>query len=355
MNELEKARAKINEIDANIAACFMERMKAVEEVIAYKMKHDLPIFDGCREKRVIERNLNLVDDELKPYFKDCLSHLMRISKDYQNAILNQGNYGYQGVKGAFSQLATSRLFPKGKQKSYESFEGVIQGLLKREIEKGVLPFENSTTGEIGEVLDLIYKYDVYITSVYDLKVDQNLMAIPGTKLSDIKKIYSKLQALEQCEESLKAFDYELVPYMNTALAAQYVSELQDKTVAAIAAKESAEEYGLEILMENINSQSENYTRFIVVENDLPQKSSLIMVMFTVNHEAGALVKIMQVIANHQVNMTSIKSRACKDQMWQYYFYVEIEGNIEDENMKACLKECESYCEQFKIVGCVKVR
>ncbi len=178
MNELEKARIKINEADRMIAESFEKRMKAVEEVISYKMKHDLPIYDGAREKQVIERNLaNLHDEKLKPYFSDCLVQMMRISKEYQNAILHRGIYGYQGVRGAFGQIATSRLFPSGQQKSYPRFEDVILGVIHHEIEKGVLPFENSTTGEVGEVFDLLYKYDVKITSFYDLKVDQNLMGI----------------------------------------------------------------------------------------------------------------------------------------------------------------------------------
>ena len=353
MNELEKARIKINEADQMIAESFEKRMKAVEEVIGYKMKHDLPIYDEKREKQVIERNLSFLHDEkLKPYFKDCLNQMMRISKEYQNAILHQGIYGYQGVRGAFSQIATSRLFPSGQQKSYLRFEDVVLGVKNHEIEKGVLPFENSTTGEVGEVFDLLYKYDVKITSFYDLKVDQNLMGIKGSRLSDIKKVYSKLQALEQCAETLKPFDFELIPYANTALAARYVSECADPSIGAIAAKESAEEYGLEILMENINSSSDNVTRFIVIENECLKSGDLIMIMFTVNHESGALAKIMQIIADYSLNMTSIKSRACRNQSWQYYFYVEIEGDLADERVQACFRECGKHCE-LKIIGCVK--
>lgn len=354
MNRLEKARIKINEVDENIAHSFIERMKAVEDVIAFKMENHLPILDSGREKEVIQRNLEKIDDEtLKPYYKDLLIQMMRISKEYQNAILHRGIYGYQGAKGAFGQIATSRLFPSGKQKSYTKFEDVILGVMNHEIEKGVLPFENSTTGEVGEVFDLLYKYDVKITQFYDLKVDQNLMGIKGSQISDIKKVYSKLQAIEQCEDVLKPFHFELVPYVNTALAAKYVSECNDKSIAAIAARESAEEYGLDILMENINVSQDNVTRFIVVENKLPNTSDLVMVMFTINHNSGALAKMMQIIANYDLNMTSIRSRACKEKSWQYYFYVEIEGDINNARLQECFNECRGYCEEFKIIGCVK--
>ena len=354
MNNLEKARIIINEVDEKIASNFEERMKAVEDVIAYKIENHLPIFDSKREDEVIQRNLNKIQDEtLKPYYKDLLVQMMRISKEYQNAILHQGIYGYQGDRGAFGQIATSRLFPSGKQKSYTKFEDLILGVINHEVEKGVLPFENSTTGEVGEVLDLLYKYDVKITQCYDLKVDQNLMGIKGSQISDIKKVYSKLQAIEQCEEVLKSFDFECIPYVNTALAAKYVSECNDPSIAAIAAKESASEYGLEILMKNINMSHENVTRFIVIENELPKTSDLIMSMFTVNHESGALAKIMQIIANYELNMTSIRSRACKDKSWQYYFYVEIEGDISDSRIQKCFDECKTHCEEFKVIGCIK--
>lgn len=354
MNQLQQARIKINEADEVISKQFENRMKAVEDVIKYKIDNKLPIFDGNREKEVIQRNLEKIqDDKLKPYYKDLIIQMMRISKEYQNAILHQGIYGYQGTLGAFGQIATSRLFPSGKQKSYSKFEDVILGVINHEIEKGVLPFENSTTGEVGEVLDLLYKYDIYVTSFYDLKVDQNLMGIKGSKLSDIKKVYSKQQALDQCSDVLNKYEFECIPYANTALAAKYVSECNDLSMAAIAAKESADAYNLDILLENINSSSDNATRFIVIENALPKESNLIMAMFTVNHESGALAKIMQVIANYHLNMTSIRSRACKDKSWQYYFYVEIEGNIQDKNIQACFDECKAHTEQFKVIGCIK--
>lgn len=354
MNKLEKARLEINEIDEQIAKLFESRMTAVEDVIAYKIENNLEIFDSAREKEVIKRNMNRIEkDQLKSYYQDFLVQMMRISKEYQNSILHQGVYGYQGIKGAFGQIATSRLFPSGKQNSYSKFEDVILALMNHEIEKGVLPFENSTTGEVEEVFDLLYKYDVKISGFYDLKVDQNLMGIKGSEISDIKKVYSKLEAIEQCEDALKPFHFECIPYTNTALAAKFVSEQKDKTIGAIAAKESADEYGLEILMENINTLHDNVTRFIVIENECPKTSDLVMAMFAVNHESGALAQIMQIIAKHELNMTSIHSHACKDKSWQYYFYVEIEGNISDKNVQACFEECQQYCEKFKVIGCVK--
>lgn len=355
MTKLEKARLSINTADESIAQYFEMRMHAAEDVVAYKMENNLPIFDGAREKEVIEKNLAKIQDEkLKPYYKDMIIQLMRISKEYQNAILHQGVYGYQGSEGAFSHIATGRLFPNGKQQSFARFEDVFKAVENHNIEKGVLPFENSTTGEVGEIMDLLYRYDgVKIAAFYDLKVEQNLMGVKGASLADVKKVYSKLEAIEQCENALKAFDFELVPYPNTALAAKHVAQAGDKTVAAIAAKESADVYGLDILMENINTSSDNVTRFIVVQDTLPKESDIVMAMFTVNHESGALAKIMQIIAYYNLNMTSIRSRACKDKSWQYYFYMEVEADIANPVLAKCFEECSSHCEQFKVIGCVK--
>lgn len=352
MNELEKARIKINEIDEQIRKLFEKRMQAVEEVIQYKMKHELDIFDEKREKEVLKRNVSkLGNEQLKPYYEEFLIQSMRISKEYQNAILHQGMSGYQGIEGAFGQIAASRLFGNKKLVNYSSFEEVIKAVENHEIERGILPFENSTTGEVGEVLDLLYEHDVKISAVYDLKVDQNLMAPKGASLSTVKKVYSKMQALEQCADTLKAFDFELIPYGNTALAARYVSECQNIEMAAIASKECAGEYGLEILLSNINTSSDNITRFIVVENELPKSGNLVMVLFTLNHHSGALAHMMQIIADYQLNMTNIRSRACKSAPWQYYFYVELEGKVSE--MEACFEECRKECRDFRIIGCVK--
>lgn len=354
MNKLEKARCLINEADETIRENFVKRMHAVEMVIDYKKQHDLPIYDEKREQEVLMRNLNQLEDlSLSEYYKEFLEEVFRISKQYQNACLHQGVYGYQGMKGAFSQIATSQLFPEGKQKNYSKFEDVILAVLNHDIEKGVLPFENSTTGEVGEVIDLLYRYDVKISACYDLKVDQNLLGIKGSKITDLTKVYSKLEALEQCEEALKQFDFERIPYANTALAAKYVSETNDRTIGAIASKQCAKEYGLEILMENLNTDRDNTTRFIVIENELPNVSDKIMILLTLDHKSGALAAVMQTIADYKLNMTSIRSRACRDKSWQYYFYIEIEGDIQDPNIQACFEKCKEQCEQLRVIGCVK--
>lgn len=350
MNQLEKARLKINEVDEKMAALFQERMDAVKEVIAYKQANDLPVFDETREKEVIERNAKkMTDKALLPYYKEYLNDLMNVSKQYQYALLNQGVYGYQGSEGAFAQLALNQLFPQGKQKKYSTWENVVLAVCNNEVEKGILPFENSYTGEVGEVLDLLFKYDVFIQTFYDLKVDQNLLGVKGSKLSEITTVYSHHQALSQCADYLKPFQFECIPYPNTALAAQYVSEQQDKSKAAIAAKETAELYDLDVLASNINTNKDNTTRFIVIGKECHTKGNHVSMVFTVSHESGQLAKVMQVIAAYGYNMNHIRSRSLKQANFQYYFYVALDGEY-DEKMGEMFKECQKYCDNFKVIG-----
>ena len=349
--DVDKAREKINAIDVQMRELFEQRMKAVEEVAEYKLKNNMKIFDPDREAEVIEKNsIKMQNEKLKLYYREYIQAVMDISKSYQESIVNCDTYGYQGVLGAFSHIATQRLFPHGKMKNYAAFEGAVKGVLNHEIAKAVLPFENSYTGEVGEILDLLFKYDVVIQSIYDLKINQNLLGLKGATLCDIKQVYSKDQAINQCQDFLKNFDYELIPYANTALAAKFVSESQDKSKAAIASIETAELYGLEVLAENINTSKDNTTRFVVVGNELPEDGNHLSIVFTVHHESGQLAKIMQIVAKYGFNMENIKSRSLKDASWQYYFYMEIEGHYRDEKMQSMLEECRNSSSNFKVIG-----
>lgn len=354
MNQLEKARIEINECDQQIAKWFEKRMHAVENVIAYKKENGLPIFDEKREQEVIEKNLQFIEDEqLKSYYKTYLYETMRISKNYQQALLHQGIYGYQGNEGAFAQLALKQCFPQGKQRNYPTFVAAIQGLFNHEVEKIVLPFENSTTGEVGEVLDCLFQYDVVIESFVDFEVHHHLMACQEANLHTIEKVFSHQQALSQCEDTLQSFDWQQIPYVNTASAAQYVSSCQDPTLAAIASMDSAQTYGLKVLMKDIQPAKDNTTRFAVISQQLKNKSDVVCCVFTVDHRSGQLAQLIQIIADYGFNMTNIRSRALKETSWQYYFYVEILGDIQDVQMKKMLKACAQASECFKVIGCIK--
>lgn len=258
--------------------------------------------------------------------------------------------GYQGTKGAFSHIAATKVFPEGNLVSYPTFEDVFLAVDKGEIPYGVIPFENSYTGEVGEVLDLLLKYDCHISGIYDLKIDQNLLGLKNAKLKDIKQVYSHQQALSQCQTYLREKKFETVPFANTALAAKYVSETKDIYKAAIASKETAELYGLKILVPNINTSRENTTRFIILTKKLICQGNRFNLLFTVDHNAGQLAHVIQIIAEHKYNMESIKSRSLHSAPWQYYFYVEIVGELQAPETQQMIEEMRVCCKELKILG-----
>lgn len=351
MSLLDDARKRINAIDADMARLFEERMQAVEDVIRYKQEHQMQVLDTSREQYVIEHNTSYIQQG--PYrdsYIEFITDMLAISRKYQRSIINRDLVGYSGTEGAFSHIAAEKVFPDHRKKSYATFEDVFQAIEERDIVYGVIPFENSYTGEVGEVLDLLMRYDVYINDIYDLKISQNLLGIKGASLADIKQVYSKDQAIYQSKKFLEGRGYELIPYPNTALAAEYVAKQQDKTKAAIAAKENAELYGLDILAEDINTSEQNTTRFIIVSKKLIPHGNRFSLAFTTHHKAGALVHAMNIIAKYGFNMQSIKSRSIKERPWEYYFYVEIEGDLGEAREQHLIHELKEVCEEVKILG-----
>lgn len=352
MDSLQNARNKINEIDKEMATLFETRMKEVEEVVNYKLKNSLPIFDSNREDFVIEKNLaNIKNKKYEEFYISFIKSTMEISKKYQRTIANAEVVAYQGAEGAFSHIATKELFKNNVLKAYNAFEDIFKAVLKGEVAYGVLPFENSYTGEVFEVFDLLYKYDCKINQVYELEINQNLLVLPNTKISDITQVYSHHQAISQSKTFFENYpEIELIPYANTALAAKYISEQKDKSKAAIASNQTAKLYGLEILAENINTSSENTTKFIVISRNLNHQSSRFSIMFTVNHNAGELANIIQIISKYKFNMDSIRSKSVHNIPWQYYFFIEIEGDVKSENAIELTKELNHRCTTFKIIG-----
>lgn len=351
MNKLEKARKTINEVDKQMAALFEERMQAVEDVIAYKVEHGMNVLDASREQEVMEKNMQYIKHPMyRSFYKDFIQDVMKTSRAYQKSRIHQDVIAYAGTKGAFSHIAAMKLFPEGNHHNYPTFEDVVEAVENGNAAYGVLPFENSYTGEVGENMDMLLEHDIYIDKMYDLKISQNLLGIKGSRLADIKQVYSKDQAISQSKKFLEGRGMELIPYPNTALAAEYIAQQNDPQKAAIASKETAAIYDLEILAEDINTSSDNTTRFIVISKSLKTEGNRISIVFTIHHEAGALARVMSIISEHGFNMESIHSRSIKDQPFAYYFYVEIIGNLASESVQNVLKEMKNACESLKIAG-----
>ncbi len=355
-NRLNEARAIINKVDCEMARLFEERMRASELVADYKKEHGLEVLDEIREREVIEKNSKLIEDgELRAYYINFLKNTMAVSRSYQSRLMEGMRVAYSGTEGAFAHIAANKLFPTARKIAYPTFEAAYAAVERGECEAAVLPVENSFNGEVGQVTDLMFSGALYVNGMLDLAISQDLLAKPGTKISDIKKVLSHTQALGQCAEYIKERGFIAEEFTNTALAAKYVKECDDPTVAAIASGEAAEIFGLEVLERNINSSRQNTTRFAVFSRSEASHSKSEMglhtvFLFTVRNEAGALAKAIEVIGKHGFNMHSLRSRPMKKLLWQYYFYVEAEGNINSAEGQAMLEELGEYCDRLRVVG-----
>lgn len=351
MNQLDKARQSINEIDKQMAELFEKRMETVEDVVAYKIENNMQVLDRSREKDLLIKNLGyLAQEKYKESYIEYFNKMMEISRNYQKRIINKDRIGYGGTLGAFSHIASMHLFPHHNLSSYTTFEEIVKAVENGDLEYGVIPFENSFTGEVVETSDLLRDHNVYIQDMYDLKITQNLLGVHGATLNDIEEIYSHPQGLSQCSLFLKGRDWKNVAYPNTALAAQFVSEENDKSKAAIASLETAEIFNLEVLEENINTSQENTTRFIVISKKIKEEGNMFQMLFTVKNETGSLANAMNCIAEHDFNMKSIKSRAIPNEPWRYYFHVEIEGNLASSEAKEMIEALKAECSEVKILG-----
>ena len=356
MDQLEEARKIISEVDDEMARLFVRRMRAVEQVAEYKQVHGLPVLDAAREEQVLRRGAERVEDEvLRSYYVNFIRKNMELSRDYQHKLLRGMRVAYCGTEGAFAHIATGKLFPTAERVAYGDFVAAYRAVEKGECDAAVLPVENSYNGEVGQVTDLMFSGSLYVNAMLDLAVSHDLLVVPGTAREQIKTVISHPQALGQCAEYIRRHDWMTQEYTNTALAAKYVAEANDPSLAAIASEEAAEVFGLEVMERNINASRSNTTRFAVFSraqeiHEKPRHGETFIMVFTVKNEAGALARAIEVIGQHGFNMRNLRSRPMKELLWQYYFYVEAEGNIHTDAGKDMMRQLESFCDRLKIVG-----
>ena len=260
--------------------------------------------------------------------------------------------GYMGVEGAFAYEASSKLFKNIPLKQYNTFKDVFEAIKNDEITYGVLPIENSSTGSINDNYDLIREYGFYIILDTNIKVNQNLLGIKGSKLADIKIVYSHPQALMQSKSFLKEHNIISRTYSNTAASAKYIKELNDKSIGSICSKSCAKLYDLDILAQNINESSTNTTRFLVISKNLEirENAKQISIIFNLKHEIGSLSQILEDIKDYNLNMTRIESRPIKDKPFEYYFYIDFLGNIKSPNVIRALTKIKEDTINLKIIG-----
>ncbi len=352
MNKLEIAREIINKVDKEMAELFEERMRAAQMVAEYKKERGLPIYDEKREEQVIEKNSQYIaNDEIRSYYNNFIRYTMKQSRKYQHFLMSGTTVAYAGIEGAFAHIAAKKIVPDGSFISYPDFLSAYEAVVKGDCDLCVLPIENSYAGEVGQVIDIAFSGNLHINGIYEQSIVQNLLGIDGANPSQIEKVISHPQALMQCADYIKKHGLETEEATNTAIAAKMVKELNNPKVAAIASDETAENYGLNILETNINTVNNNTTRFALFSRVmLTENANSNIILFTVKNESGSLSKAVNIISRYGYNMTTLRSRPIKGLMWEYYFFVEIEGDITCRNGQMMLNELGELCDKIKVLG-----
>lgn len=260
---------------------------------------------------------------------------------------------FQGDRGAFSEDAAIKLF--GRNVDFLPcirLRDVFQAVVQDEVSFGVVPIENSQAGSINETYDLLLAYPLNIYAEVILRISHCLMALPGEKLADIRKVYSHPQALAQCEEFLSKLKVEIVPGYDTAGSAKMIKENQLKECAAIASSRAADIYGLEVLAREIENNINNYTKFFAISKQKakPAERSKTSLVFTARHVPGALNDILGIFATRSINLTKLESRPSKSKPWEYVFYVDFEGHRDGEVYQEAIKELQREATFVKILG-----
>lgn len=259
----------------------------------------------------------------------------------------QKKIAYCGIKGAWAFIAADKLFPDEELISYPSFAKAYESVENQETDFAVLPVENSFAGDVNQVFDLMFHGCLKISNKQELRISQTLLGVKGTKLSDIKTVVSHPQAIDQCMEYIQKHGFEIQTASNTAVAANLVSETNDKTLAAIGSEETAKLYNLDIIEKAINSNDQNTTRFLVFSKEEPEtvvtENVISIVMFTVKNIPGSLAKAVSAFGDSGYNMRSLKSHPVKNIPWQYYFYVEVEGTLKNSQGAGLLEKLNHVC------------
>ena len=355
MTDLELARKEIETADREIAALFEKRMRAVETIGAYKIQNGLPVYDAAREQALLDKNSAFIENDLfRSYYVSFQQSVMSLSKRYQYAMQRGLKIAFCGVQGAFAERAAIKLFPNGEPVSYPDFDSAYSAVSYGDCDCCVLPIENSYFGEVGQVIDLMFNGDLYVSGVYSLQIRHYLLGVPGASVGDIKTVLSHPQALGQCARYIRDHGFTAKEASNTAVAAETVSKTADPSVAAIAGKETAALYGLQVLDHDVNASAVNTTRFAVFSRSRKERRStdnVFILLFQVTNTVGALAKAVNIISANGFDMRVLRSRPVKDVPWQYYFYVEAQGDVDSEDGQRMLRALSVCCEKLKVAGC----
>ncbi len=374
MRDLRELRVEIDEIDRKITELYKRRTDIAGEVAEYKKKSGKPVFDQAREEEKLSVLSALGET---PFQKDSIHELfqqiMAVSRKRQYQLLaetgafagtgfvlldtlcgSKEHVVFQGAEGAYTQLALKEYF-KDEVCSYhvDTWRDAMEELAKGRAAYAVLPVENSSAGIIPEIYDLLVEYGHCIVGEQILRIDHALLGLPEAQYGDITDVYSHPQALAQCDAYLREhFAWEVHSMKNTAMAAQKIKADGRKNAAAIASPQNAALYGLKVLDAAIQDQKLNATRFLILTNRrvFVKEAQKISICFEAPHKSGALYQMLSHFIYNGLNLNHIESRPIPDKNWEYRFFVEFDGNLNDAAVESALFGLSQEAISLKILG-----
>ena len=347
--DIKKLRQKIDAIDDKIVDLLNERFSVSSDIKDYKIKNSLNVHNFAREKEILLRlNKKLKAPLTKEYLENIYNEIFSSSRALQEIT----KVAFLGPEATYSHIAGLKFF--GKSYEYipvQTINDVFTEVEKGNVKFGVVPIENSTEGMVNYTLDVFMDSDVKIYNEISINIHHCLLSA-STKMADIKKIFVHPQTQAQCRIWIETHypNVKLEQVESNALAAQNAKD--EKNTAAIASEVAAEIYGLNILEEQIEDKSNNMTRFLIISNEMAEKTecSKTSILFSVKDKVGALYEMLLPFRKNSINLTKIESRPTKKKAWEYVFFVDLLGHKDDEKVKEALQELEKKCLFLKILG-----
>ena len=374
MATLEELRQQLDEIDNEIVRLYEKRMEVCGEVGDYKIQAGRKVVDRAREKDKLQDVAAKVNGAFnKKGIQELYEQLMSMSRKLQyKKLVEAGALGklpfirvdslekesarvvFQGVEGAYSQAAMQEYFGEHVNSFHvRTFRDAMESIEEGAADYAVLPIENSSAGAVNEMYDLLDEFENYIVAEVIIPITHTLSGLPGAELSDIQRVYSKAEALMQTTRFLDEHPaWQQISVVNTAIAAEKIVKDQDKAQAAVCSAYAAKLNGLSVLVDNINNEPNNSTRFIVVTNQkiFLKDAQKISICFELPHESGSLYRILSHFIYNDLSMTKIESRPMEGRNWEYRFFVDFEGNMEQPAVKNAIRGLREETRNLKILG-----
>jgi len=372
--DLLELREQIDEVDSKIVELYEKRMDLSSQVAEYKISTGKKVFDKSREIEKLQKVKAMTHNKFNSHgIEELFEQIMSMSRKLQYQMLSDnGSIGklpfigmdsldidkarvvFQGADGAYSQAAMQQFFGDSIHSFHvDTFRDAMSAIDEGSADFAVLPIENSTAGVVSEIYDLLVEFENYIVGEQIIKIEHCLLGLPGTKLENIKTVYSHPQSLMQTSKYLTEHGaWKQISMQNNAFAAKKVAEDKDLSQVAIASEYAGKIYGLEVLEKGVNQSSSNSTRFIIVTNQkiFRNDARKVSICFEIPHESGSLYHMLSHFIYNNLNMSKIESRPIEGRNWEYRFFIDFDGNLYDSSVKNALRGLRDEAKNMKILG-----